>query len=188
MPGDHPGFTVASVLCALSWSAGSLVAFRGIQGLGGALLAPAGLSLLMTTFAEGRDRNVALGIWGAASGSGGAVGVLLGGVLTSYLSWPWIFFINAPVGVALLVSLLTLFSMIRIWMGAFWSPPERGAEPVVRSTGRAGGPALMVAPTVVLVLCSLGVAVAAGPIYSLSERTARDLLDRGAYIDEVLGP
>src|SRR4029079_4563461 len=96
-------FTAASVLCALSWSAGSLVAFRGIQGLGGALLAPAGLSLLMTTFAEGRDRNVALGIWGAASGSGGAVGVLLGGVLTSYLSWPWIFLINAPVGAALLL-------------------------------------------------------------------------------------
>ena len=96
-------FTAASVLCGLSWSAGSLVAFRGIQGLGGALLAPAGLSLLMTTFAEGRDRNLALGIWGAASGSGAAVGVLLGGVLTSYLSWPWIFFINAPVGVALFV-------------------------------------------------------------------------------------
>jgi len=96
-------FTAASVLCAFSWSAGSLVAFRGLQGLGGALLAPAGLSLLMTTFAEGRDRNVALGLWGAASGSGGAVGVLLGGVLTSYLSWPWIFLINAPVGAALLV-------------------------------------------------------------------------------------
>ena len=96
-------FTTASVLCGLSWSAGSLVAFRGIQGLGGALLAPAGLSLLMTTFTEGRERNLALGIWGAASGSGAAVGVLLGGVLTSYLSWPWIFFINAPVGVTLLV-------------------------------------------------------------------------------------
>jgi len=96
-------FTTASVLCGLSWSAGSLVAFRGLQGLGGALLAPAGLSLLMTTFAEGRDRNLALGIWGAASGSGGAVGVLLGGVLTSYLSWPWIFLINAPVGALLLV-------------------------------------------------------------------------------------
>jgi EmrB/QacA subfamily drug resistance transporter len=95
-------FTLASVLCALSWSAGSLVAFRAIQGLGGALLAPAGLSLLMTLFTEGRERNLALGIWGAASGSGAAVGVLLGGVLTSYLSWPWIFFINAPVGVVLL--------------------------------------------------------------------------------------
>jgi EmrB/QacA subfamily drug resistance transporter len=96
-------FTAASVLCAISWSAGSLVAFRGIQGLGGALLAPAGLSLLMMTFAEGRERNLALGVWGAASGSGAAVGVLLGGVLTSYFSWPWIFLINAPVGATLLL-------------------------------------------------------------------------------------
>ena len=79
---------------------GSLIAFRGLQGLGGALLAPAALSLLMTTFAEGRERNLALGIYGAASGSGAAVGVLLGGVLTSYLSWSWIFFINVPVGIA----------------------------------------------------------------------------------------
>jgi EmrB/QacA subfamily drug resistance transporter len=95
-------FTVTSVLCGLAWSEGSLILFRALEGLGGALLAPAGLSLLMTTFAEGRDRNVALGIWGAASGSGAAVGVLLGGVLTSYLSWPWIFFINLPVGLAIL--------------------------------------------------------------------------------------
>ena len=97
-------FAVSSVLCGLSWSAGSLVAFRALQGLGGALLAPAGLSLLMTAFAEGRDRNIALGIWGAASGSGAAVGVLVGGVLTSYLSWPWIFFVNAPVAAVLLLA------------------------------------------------------------------------------------
>ena len=96
-------FAASSVLCGFAWSAGSLVAFRALQGLGGALLAPAGLSLLMTTFAEGRDRNVALGIWGAASGSGAAVGVLLGGVLTSYLDWPWIFFINAPVAAVLVL-------------------------------------------------------------------------------------
>jgi EmrB/QacA subfamily drug resistance transporter len=94
-------FTVASALSGLAWSAGSLVAFRGLQGLGGALFAPAGLSLLMTTFREGRERNLALGIWGAASGSGAAVGVLLGGVLTSYLDWPWVFYINVPVGLAL---------------------------------------------------------------------------------------
>src|SRR6059058_4814282 len=93
-------FTVSSALCGLAWSEGSLIVFRAIEGLGGALFAPAGLSLLMTTFREGRDRNVALGLWGAASGSGAAVGVLLGGVLTSYLSWPWIFFINVPVGLA----------------------------------------------------------------------------------------
>src|SRR5213080_2297122 len=93
-------FAVSSLLCGLAWSEGSLIAFRALQGLGGALLAPAALSLLMTTFREGRERNLALGIYGAASGSGAAVGVLLGGILTSYLSWSWIFFINVPVGVA----------------------------------------------------------------------------------------
>jgi EmrB/QacA subfamily drug resistance transporter len=77
-----------------------LIAFRATQGLGGALLAPAALSILMTMFAEGRERNIALGVWGAVSGSGAAAGVLLGGVLTSWLAWSWIFFINVPVGVA----------------------------------------------------------------------------------------
>src|SRR5207253_9048620 len=93
-------FSISSLLCGFAWSSSSLIGFRALQGLGGALLAPAALSLLMTTFAEGRERNLALGIYGAASGSGAAVGVLLGGVLTSYLSWSWIFFINVPVGVA----------------------------------------------------------------------------------------
>jgi EmrB/QacA subfamily drug resistance transporter len=93
-------FSASSLLCGFAWSAASLVAFRALQGLGGALLAPAALSLLMTTFAEGRERNRALGIYGAASGSGAAAGVLLGGVLTSYLGWSWIFFINVPVGAA----------------------------------------------------------------------------------------
>jgi EmrB/QacA subfamily drug resistance transporter len=93
-------FAASSLLCGLAWSSSSLVAFRAVQGLGGALLAPAALSLLMTTFAEGRDRNRALGIYGAASGSGAAAGVLLGGVITSYLGWSWIFFVNVPVGVA----------------------------------------------------------------------------------------
>jgi len=93
-------FAASSLLAGFAWSAGSLIAFRAVQGLGGALLAPAALSLLMTTFAEGRERNRALGIYGAASGSGAAAGVLLGGVLTSYLSWSWIFFVNVPVGVA----------------------------------------------------------------------------------------
>lgn len=93
-------FSISSLACGLAWSESSLIAFRSVQGLGGALLAPAALSLLMTTFADGRERNFALGIYGAASGSGAAVGVLLGGILTSYLSWPAIFFINVPVGLA----------------------------------------------------------------------------------------
>ncbi len=93
-------FGASSLLCGLAWSEASLITFRALQGLGGAMLAPAALALLMTTFAEGRERNVALGIYGAAAGSGAAVGVLLGGVLTSYLSWPWIFFVNVPVALA----------------------------------------------------------------------------------------
>src|SRR6478752_7536808 len=97
-------FSISSLLCGLSWSEGSLIAFRAAQGLGGALFAPAGLSILMTTFAEGSERNRALGIWGAASGSGGAAGVLLGGFLTSYLNWSWVFFINVPVGIAVIAA------------------------------------------------------------------------------------
>ncbi|HKC26714.1 MAG TPA: DHA2 family efflux MFS transporter permease subunit [Jatrophihabitans sp.] len=95
-------FTVSSLLDGLSWSEGSLITFRSLQGLGAALLSPAALSILTTTFREGRERNLALGIWGAASGSGGAAGVLLGGALTSAFSWSWIFFINVPAGALVL--------------------------------------------------------------------------------------
>src|SRR5207245_10805824 len=91
-------FTVSSLLDGLAWSAGSLIAFRSLQGPGAAMLSPAALSILTTTFREGRERNLALGIWGAVSGSGAAAGVLLGGVLTSAFSWSWIFFVNVPVG------------------------------------------------------------------------------------------
>ncbi len=94
-------FTVSSLLDGLAWSEGSLIAFRALQGLGAALLSPAALSILTTTFREGRERNIALGVWGAASGSGGAAGVLLGGALTGSLGWSWIFFINIPVGILL---------------------------------------------------------------------------------------
>src|SRR5712671_3968805 len=86
-------FTVSSLLDGLAWSEVSLIAFRGLQGLGAAMMSPAALSILTTTFDEGRERNRALGIWGAVAGSGGAVGVLLGGVLTSAFSWPWIFYV-----------------------------------------------------------------------------------------------
>jgi EmrB/QacA subfamily drug resistance transporter len=95
-------FTLFSLLDGLSWSEGSLITFRAVQGLGAALLSPAALSILTTTFEEGRERNLALGIWGAASGSGGAAGVLLGGALTSAFSWSWIFFINVPAGALVL--------------------------------------------------------------------------------------
>src|SRR2546422_2817493 len=92
-------FTVASLFAGLAWSETSLIAARAVQGLGAAVITPAALSILSTTFVEGRERNIALGVWGAVGGFGAAAGVLLGGVLTSALSWSWIFFVNVPVGV-----------------------------------------------------------------------------------------
>src|SRR5215468_1677474 len=95
-------FTLASLLAGLAWSETSLIAARSIQGLGAAIISPAALSILSTTFTEGRERNIALGVWGAVGGFGAAAGVLLGGILTEVLSWSWIFFVNVPVGAAAL--------------------------------------------------------------------------------------
>ena len=91
-------FTAASLLAGLAWSEPSLIGARALQGLGAAIITPAALSILSTTFAEGRERNIALGAWGAVGGFGAVAGVLLGGVLTDALSWEWIFFVNVPVG------------------------------------------------------------------------------------------
>src|ERR687886_414737 len=110
LPGRRRGFVVGVALftpaspgCGLAQSEGMLIASRAVQGLGGAIISPAALSIVMTSFEEGPERNKALGVWGALGGSGAAVGVLLGGVLTSYLSWRWIFFVNVPVGAAVLL-------------------------------------------------------------------------------------
>ncbi|MGI9185466.1 MAG: MFS transporter [Solirubrobacteraceae bacterium] len=92
-------FALASLAGGIADSQAVLIAARGLQGLGGAVIAPASLSILTTTFAEGPARNRAVGIWGAMGGAGGAAGVLLGGILTSALSWRWILFINVPIGV-----------------------------------------------------------------------------------------
>src|SRR3954467_4302790 len=92
-------FTVASFLCGLAWSEGVLIGARALQGLGAAIISPAALSIIITTFDEGPERNKALGIWGAIGGAGAAVGVLAGGVLTKYFGWEWIFFVNVPVGI-----------------------------------------------------------------------------------------
>jgi EmrB/QacA subfamily drug resistance transporter len=95
-------FTIASLVCGLSGSEGMLIAARAVQGLGGAIIAPAALSIVMTSFEEGAERNKALGIWGALGGSGAAVGVLAGGILTESLGWEWIFWVNVPVGAAVI--------------------------------------------------------------------------------------
>ena len=96
-------FTVASALCALAQSDTWLILTRGIQGLGAALVSPAALSIVTATFKEGAERTKALGVWSAIAVGGGAVGLLLGGILVEYLSWPWIFVINVPVGIATLL-------------------------------------------------------------------------------------
>jgi EmrB/QacA subfamily drug resistance transporter len=95
-------FTVASLVSGLAWSEEALIGARALQGLGAAMVTPAALSILMTTFAEGKERNTALGAWGGVGAFGAVAGVLLGGVLTDWLSWSWIFFVNVPVGVVAL--------------------------------------------------------------------------------------
>lgn len=97
-------FTLASLLAGLAWSEASLIGARALQGLGAAIITPAALSILSTTFAEGSERNIALGVWGAVGGFGAAAGVLLGGILTDALSWEWIFFVNVPVGILAFVA------------------------------------------------------------------------------------
>jgi EmrB/QacA subfamily drug resistance transporter len=91
-------FSLASLACALSDSQALLDGARAVQGIGGAIISPASLAILTTSFAEGRERNRALGIWGAIGGIGGASGALLGGILTQSLGWQWVFLVNVPVG------------------------------------------------------------------------------------------
>jgi EmrB/QacA subfamily drug resistance transporter len=91
-------FAAASLAGGLAQSSGWLIGARAVQGLGAALLSPAALAIVTTTFTEGAERNRALGVWGAVAGSGGAAGVLLGGVLTSGLGWQWVLFVNTPIG------------------------------------------------------------------------------------------
>ena len=91
-------FSVASLLNGLAQNSEQLIAFRALQGLGGALVSPAALSIITTTFPEGPERTKALGVWSAIAAGGGAIGLLLGGILTEALSWEWIFFVNVPVG------------------------------------------------------------------------------------------
>ena len=110
-------FTAASLACGLAGSAGVLVAARAVEGLGAAMMAPAALALILAMFPEGPERNKALGAFGAVSGAGGAIGVLAGGMLTTWLSWPWIFFVNLPVGVLIVVGARPLLPESRADLG-----------------------------------------------------------------------
>ena len=97
-------FTLASLLNGLANSSELLIIFRGLQGLGAAMISPAALSIITITFTEGADRARAMSVWAAIAVGGGAVGLLLGGVLTDTLSWPWIFFVNVPVGIVVFIA------------------------------------------------------------------------------------
>jgi EmrB/QacA subfamily drug resistance transporter len=101
-------FSAASLANALANTGEVLIIARGVQGLGAALISPAALSILTTTFAEGEERTKAMGVWGAIAGAGGAFGLLIGGILTDLLSWPWIFLVNIPIGIG------TAFAALRL--------------------------------------------------------------------------
>ncbi len=97
-------FALASLAGGLAQSDIWLIVARAVQGLGAALISPAALAIVTTTFREGAERNKALGVWGAVAGSGGAAGVLLGGILTESLGWEWVLFVNVPIGIAAALS------------------------------------------------------------------------------------
>src|ERR1041384_5184286 len=101
-------FTSASLLDGLASSEGMLIGARALQGLGAAFISPAALAIISTTFAEGAERAKALGVWAAIAIGGSAFGLIVGGTLTELLSWPWIFFINVPIGIAVFVLSLRM--------------------------------------------------------------------------------
>jgi EmrB/QacA subfamily drug resistance transporter len=159
-------FTGASLFCGLAWSAGVLIGSRAVQGLGAAIISPAALSIVTTTFAEGPERNKALGIWGALGGSGAAAGVLFGGILTKYLGWEWIFFVNIPVG-------LLVLSVVRRVVRESRAEVEHRSFDVLGATTVTAGLALLVysiskapdvgwasAQTIVVLLASAGLLLA----------------------------
>jgi EmrB/QacA subfamily drug resistance transporter len=106
-------FAFASLAGGFATTSGQLIAARAVQGLGAAILSPAALSIVTTTFRDGAERNKALGVWGAVAGSGGAAGVLLGGVLTDGLGWEWVLWVNVPIGLAAAAIAPTLLAESR---------------------------------------------------------------------------
>jgi MFS family permease len=106
-------FSAASLAGGLAQSEAWLIVARGIQGLGAAILSPATLSIITTTFTEGTERNKALGIWGGLAGAGAAAGVLLGGVLTTGIGWRWVLFVNVPIGVLAIAAVPRLIAESR---------------------------------------------------------------------------
>src|SRR6266581_4757595 len=168
-------FTASSLLCGLSGDAATLLAGRALQGVGAALMSPAALAAVMTLFA-GADRGKALGVWSALAGAGSALGVILGGVLTSEAGWRWVFAINVPIGAALLI-VIPLVVPARPRPGAALRGLDvPGAVLVTAGTGaaiygliNAGSHGWAAAATVL----PLGLAVAVWAVFALVERRAR---------------
>ncbi|CUM41484.1 MULTISPECIES: MFS transporter [Streptomyces] len=171
-------FAGASLLAGLAESGGMLLAGRVIQGLSAAMLSPAALSLVVTLF-EGEERNKALGIWSSLGGSGAALGVLLGGLLTAGPGWPWVFFVNVPVGLALVVALRA------------YLPPQRratsgrldavGAILVTAATGTLTYALIRAGDKGWITMATAGLVVAALLLYwafaAWQRRTATPLMD-----------
>ncbi len=126
-------FSAASLAGGLATSQGWLLAARAVQGAGGAIVAPAALSLIATTFPEGPSRSRAMGVYAAISGAGGAAGLLAGGLLVTYASWRWVLFVNVPIGIAVALAALVVLAETPAWQAGPTSPapsPARAESPL----------------------------------------------------------
>jgi EmrB/QacA subfamily drug resistance transporter len=171
-------FSLASLACGLANSEGLLIGARAVQGLGGAIISPAALSIVSAAFTEGAERNKALGIWGALGGSGAAVGVTLGGVLTKYAGWEWIFFVNVPVGALVFAVAPRIIRESRVQVAARHFDPfgaitiTAGLALFVYTISRAPFVGWGTARTIVLLIVSVGLVAA----FLVIERTVADPL------------
>jgi EmrB/QacA subfamily drug resistance transporter len=181
-------FTVVSLVCGLAPTKDALVGARGLQGLAGAIVSPAALAILLATFPEGPSRTRALGAWGAVMGLAGASGVLLGGVITDLVDWRWVFLINVPIGIAVLVAAARMIP---------------AAAPARRGSLDLPGAALVTTGLLILLFSILetreegwtsartlggaGLAVALLAGFALNERRARDPLLPGALLRRRAG-
>src|SRR5256714_1278607 len=170
---------LASLAGGLAVDSGQLIAARAVQGLGAAIISPAALSIVTTTFAEGAERNRALGVWGAVAGAGGAAGVLLGGILTDGLGWEWVLFVNVPIGLAAAVITPMLVAESR--------SPERQGFDVLGAVTVTAGLALLIYTVVGTIdhgwgsawtVAGFGVAAAVIVAFLIGESTARAPLIR----------
>ena len=176
-------FTLVSLLCGLAPGQGSLIGARGVQGLSGAIVSPAALAILLATFPEGPQRTRALGVWGAIVGLAGASGVLLGGFITELLGWRWVFLVNVPIGIAVIVAALRVIPAGR--------PPKRGSLDLPGAALVTSGLLLLLFSvmetrthdwTSARTLGGLGIAAALLAAFALHERRTADPLLPGALL------